>query len=67
MTGWITSPPMTKLLPAVIALAVHTAFAAPLTCPDHHIAVELRITPSQTLEYTIQRDGHPVILPTPPT
>jgi hypothetical protein len=57
---------MTKLIPAVLALAVHTAYAAPvapLTSPDRHISVEVRITPSQTLEYAIQRDGKTVILP----
>jgi hypothetical protein len=54
---------MTKLIPAVLALAVHPAFATPLSSPDRHISVDVRITPSQTLEYTIQRDGRPVILP----
>jgi alpha-glucosidase len=54
---------MTKLIPAVLALAAHTAFAAPLTSPDRHIAVEVRITPAHTLEYSIARDGKPVILP----
>jgi alpha-glucosidase len=54
---------MTKLIPAVLALAVHSAFAAPLTSPDRHIAVEVRITPAHTLEYSIARDGKPVILP----
>jgi hypothetical protein len=57
---------MTKLIPAILALAVHTAYAAPvvpLTSPDRHISVEVRITPSQTLEYAIQRDGKTVILP----
>jgi hypothetical protein len=54
---------MTKLIPAVLALAVHPASATPLSSPDRHISVDVRITPSQTLEYTIQRDGRPVILP----
>jgi hypothetical protein len=54
---------MTKLIPAVLAFAVHAAYAAPLTSPDRHISVEVRITPSQTLEYAIQRDGRTVILP----
>jgi hypothetical protein len=54
---------MTKLIPAVLAFAVHAAYAAPLTSPDRHISVEVRITPSQTLEYAIQRDGKTVILP----
>jgi alpha-glucosidase len=58
-----TSLPMTKLIPALFALAVHTAFAIPLTSPDRHIAVSVRITPSHTLEYSIQRDGRTVILP----
>jgi hypothetical protein len=54
---------MPKLLPAVLAFAVHTAFAAPLTSPDRHISVEVRVTPSRTLEYSVQRDGQRVILP----
>jgi alpha-glucosidase len=53
---------MTKLIPAVLALAVHSAFAAPLTSPDRHIAVEVRVTQAHTLEYSIARDGKPVIL-----
>jgi hypothetical protein len=31
--------------------------------PDRHIAVELRVTPSHTLEYGVRRDGRAVILP----
>jgi hypothetical protein len=54
---------MTKLIPAVLALAVHTAFAAPLTSPDRHIAVDVSVTPQHTLEYSVRRDGRAVILP----
>jgi hypothetical protein len=54
---------MKKTIPAILALAVQPAFAAPLTSPDGHIAVEVRVTPSHTLEYSIRRDGKPVILP----
>jgi hypothetical protein len=54
---------MTKLIPAVLALAVHSAIAAPLTSPDRHIGVEVRVTPAHTLEYSIARDGKAVILP----
>jgi hypothetical protein len=54
---------MIKLIPAVLALAVHSAFASPLQSPDRHIAVEVRVTPEQKLEYAIRRDGRPVILP----
>jgi hypothetical protein len=54
---------MTKLIPAVLALALHTAFAAPLTSPDRHIAVDVRVTPQHTLEYGVRRDGRAVILP----
>jgi len=58
---------MSRLIPAILAFAVHTAFAAPaatlLTSPDRHIAVEVRVTPEHTLEYGVRRDGKPVILP----
>ena len=54
---------MTKLIPFAVVLAVPAAFAAPLTSPDRHISVEVRVTPSRTLEYSVQRDGKPVILP----
>ena len=58
---------MTKLAPLALVLvlpaAAFAAPSAPLTSPDRHIAVEVRITPSQTLEYSIARDGKPVILP----
>lgn len=48
----------------ILALVARSAFAAPaaLTSPDHHIGVELRITPTHTLEYSVRRDGQPVIL-----
>jgi len=54
---------MTKLIPIILAFAVPAAFAAPLTSPDRHIAVEVRVTPAHTLEYAVRRDGKPVILP----
>jgi alpha-glucosidase len=44
-------------------MAAGTAFAAPLTSPDRHISVDIRITPDHTLEYSVARDGRPVILP----
>ena len=44
-------------------LAASVALAAPLTSPDRHLSVDIRITPARTLEYNIQRDGRPVILP----
>jgi len=40
-----------------------TAFAAPLASPDRHISVDVRLTPAKTLEYSVARDGKPVILP----
>jgi hypothetical protein len=52
-----------RILIPVLALAVHSAFAAPLFSPDRHIAVELRVTPTHTLEYGVRRDGRAVILP----
>ncbi len=54
---------MTKLLPLALALALPAACAAPLTSPDRHIAVDVRVTPAGMLEYDIKRDGKPVILP----
>jgi len=54
---------MTRLIPTILAFAVPAAFAAPLTSPDRHIAVEVRVTPEHTLEYGVRRDGKPVILP----
>ena len=58
---------MIKLLPIALLLSTPafaaSAFSAPLSSPDRHISVELKITPAQTLEYTIARDGKPVILP----
>jgi alpha-glucosidase len=60
---------MTRLHPTLLATAFALAFpsahAAPLTSPDRHISVDVRITPAQTLEYTISRDGKPVLLPSP--
>lgn len=56
---------MTKptLLATALALAFPLAHAAPLTSPDRHISVDVRVTPAGALEYAIQRDGKPVILP----
>jgi hypothetical protein len=54
---------MTKFATLAFAVVAPGVFAAPLTSPDRHISVELRITPAQTLEYSIRRDGRPVILP----
>jgi hypothetical protein len=58
---------MIKLLPIALLLSTPafaaSAFSAPLSSPDRHISVDLKITPAQTLEYTIARDGKPVILP----
>ena len=55
---------MTKptLLAAALALAFPAAHAAPLTSPDRHISVDVRVTPAGALEYAVQRDGKPVIL-----
>jgi hypothetical protein len=54
---------MTRFAPLALALFAAGAVAAPLTSPDRHIGVELRITSAKTLEYSVQRDGRPVILP----
>jgi hypothetical protein len=54
---------MTRFAPLALALFATGAFAAPLTSPDRHISVELRITSAKTLEYSVQRDGRPVVLP----
>jgi alpha-glucosidase len=49
-------------------LALAAGFSAPavaapaLTSPDKHIKVEVHVTPSHTLAYTVSRDGQPVIL-----
>jgi len=48
---------------ATVWLTASVATAAPLTSPDRHLSVDIRITPARTLEYSIQRDGRPVILP----
>jgi hypothetical protein len=34
-----------------------------LFSPDHHIGVEVHLTPARTLEYSVRRDGQAVILP----
>lgn len=54
---------MTRLLPLVLVVAAPAACAAALTSPDRHLSAEVRVTPAHTLEYTVQRDGRPVILP----
>jgi hypothetical protein len=54
---------MLKLALLALVLTTPAVLAAPLSSPDRQISVEVRITPSQTLEYDIQRDGRPVILP----
>ncbi|MFK3738359.1 glycoside hydrolase family 97 protein [Massilia sp. TN1-12] len=58
---------MTRFVPIVLAFAVPAAvaapFAAPLASPDRHLSVDVRVTPAGTLEYAVQRDGKPVILP----
>lgn len=57
---------MIKLIPAILAFVLPAAFAAPvatLASPDRHIVVDVRITPAHTLEYSIERDGQPVVLP----
>ncbi|MCS0588862.1 glycoside hydrolase family 97 catalytic domain-containing protein [Massilia norwichensis] len=58
---------MTKLLLVTLGFAVHSAFAAPpvpvLTSPDRHVVVDVHVTAAHTLEYSIRRDGQPVILP----
>jgi hypothetical protein len=42
-------------------LAANASAATALTSPDRHIKVDVRITPAQTLSYSITRDGKPVI------
>ncbi|TFW34648.1 glycoside hydrolase family 97 protein [Massilia horti] len=58
---------MTKLKLTMLALSASLAadaLAAPrLTSPDRHISVEVRVTPAHTLQYSVYRDGKPVILP----
>jgi len=54
---------MTKFAPFALLLATPAIYAAPLTSPDRHISVDVRVTPARTLEYSIQRDGRAVILP----
>jgi hypothetical protein len=52
--------------PIMLALAAcfsAQAAAAPgLASPDHHIQVEVRLTPGHALAYSVSRDGKPVIL-----
>jgi len=55
-------PTLAPILLAPVLLA-SAACAAPLTSPDRHLAVDVRVTPARTLEYTVLFDGHPVILP----
>ena len=49
----------------ILALLARAAFSAPVTLqsPDRHIGVEVRVTPAHTLEYSVRREGQPVILP----
>lgn len=54
---------MTRFAPLALALAAPALAAAPLASPDRHLSVDVRVTPAKTLEYSIQRDGRPVILP----
>jgi hypothetical protein len=55
---------MTTLKLTLLALAASLATdALALTSPDHHIKVDVRITPTHTLSYSISRDGRPVLLP----
>ena len=52
-----------KIAVAILATGcAATAFAAPLTSPDRHIAVSVSVTPQQTLTWSVTRDGKPVIL-----
>jgi alpha-glucosidase len=53
------------LVPAILALVPVAAQAAALASPDRHLSVDVRVTPAGTLEYAVQRDGKPVILPSP--
>ncbi len=39
------------------------AHAAPLTSPDRQIAVDVTVSPTGALTYSVSRDGKPVILP----
>jgi len=50
-------------IPACAGMTVLSCAAAPITSPDGHLSADIRITPARTLEYTIARDGKPVILP----
>jgi hypothetical protein len=50
------------LLALGASLATQALAASALTSPDRHIKVDVRITPAQTLSYSISRDGKPVLL-----
>ena len=47
---------------ALVAGLASSAIAAPLTSPDRHLSVDVQVTADQHLEYTVQRDGQPVVL-----
>lgn len=47
----------------VVGTLCAQAHAAPLTSPDRHIAVDVTVSPSGALTYSVNRDGKPVILP----
>jgi hypothetical protein len=51
------------LLALAASLATPAFAAATLTSPDHHIKVDVRLTPQHSLVYAVSRDGKPVILP----
>jgi hypothetical protein len=51
------------LLALAATLTTDALAASALTSPDRHLKVDVRITPAQTLAYTISRDGKPVLLP----
>ena len=52
----------TFALPLLLTLFFAPAFSAPITSPDRHLSVNVRVTADQQLEYTVQRDGRPVLL-----
>lgn len=62
--------PNLALIPAALVLVAPLTAAtspagmgwAPLLSPDRHISIAVRIAPDKTLEYTVARDGKPVIL-----
>jgi hypothetical protein len=57
---------LTLARPIMLALAAcfsTQAAAAPgLASPDHHIQVQVRLTPDHALAYSVSRDGKPVIM-----